>query len=140
MSSQNETAILTKKCVIFKGWWTVKDVQTYYTSLFVYGDNNVSKGCGGQAIIRHQPNTIGIPTKKYPSNAKGSFYTDIEYEDNCKRIDTAIATIMKLMTSGSYTQIILPEDGLGTGLAMLPTVAPKTYAYLLQQLQQIKDL
>lgn len=34
---------------------------------------------GGQAIIRGLPNTIGIPTKKYPSNLKSSFYTDDEY-------------------------------------------------------------
>lgn len=31
---------------------------------FVFGDNLIGEGKGGQAIIREEPNTIGVPTKR----------------------------------------------------------------------------
>lgn len=55
------------KSKIFEGYWTVNDARSNKNSLFVYGDNDIKKGKKGQAIIRDEPNAIGIPTKKYPS-------------------------------------------------------------------------
>lgn len=128
---------MSSKIIIFKGWWSREDVTNYPHALFVYGDNNVRKGVGGQAIIRNLPNTIGIPTKKYPSNNPNSFYSDREYLDNKRRIDSAIKSIISL--SANYKYVVLPEDGFGTGLAELPTRAPRTYEYLLKSIEYLKE-
>jgi hypothetical protein len=113
----------------------VTDVRKYSDSLFIYGDNNIGKGKGGQAIIRDEPNTLGIPTKKYPSNHPNSFYVDADYNDNIKRIDDAINRIIN--ASKKYKYVILPADGFGTGLAKLPIKAPKTYQYLTHSVENM---
>lgn len=126
------------KIVIFDGYWSILDVKRYPHALFVFGDNNVGLGAGGQAIIRGLPNAIGIPTKKYPSDHPNSFYTDAEYADNTKRITAAINKIITL--SSSYKYVVLPQDGFGTGLAQLPTKAPKTYAFLVAAVEKMKTI
>ena len=126
------------KIRIFKGYWTEADVAKHPEALFVFGDNNIGQGKGGQAVIRDFPNTIGIPTKKFPSNHYKSFYTDADYDDNTARISKAINRIISL--SASYKFVILPKDGFGTGLAKLPKVAPKTFAYLVSGVNRLKDL
>ena len=48
--------------------------------LYLFGDNLLRKGLGGQAKeMRGEPNTLGIVSKKYPSNNKDSFYTDDDF-------------------------------------------------------------
>jgi hypothetical protein len=126
----------TTKIIIFKGYWTINDVKRYPHALFVYGDNNAKIGKGGQAIIRDLSNTIGIPTKKYPSNRYESFYTDSEYQDNINHISNAINNIITL--SKHYKYVVLPEDGFGTGFADLPNKAPKTYAFLVNAVNKLK--
>lgn len=79
---------------IFKGYWTINDVKKMSDYLFVFGDNDIKLGKGGQAIIRDEPNTIGIPTKKYPNNKSNSFYYDTQYEQNIIKIDRAINNII----------------------------------------------
>ena len=116
------------KLIYFKGFWTVTDVQNRPEYLFIYGDNNAKIGKKGQAIIRSEPNTMGIPTKRYPTNALRSFYSDVDYKDNCKRIKEAINKIIE--ESATYEAIVFPENGFGTGLADLQNKAPETYAYL----------
>ena len=73
--------------IIFDGFWTVSDVKMAPDYLFIFGDNDIQKGKGGQAIIRDEPNTFGIPTKKQPNNNLNSFYYDVEYDQNIKKID-----------------------------------------------------
>lgn len=126
------------KIKIFEGFWDILDVKRYPHALFIYGDNNVKKGAGGQAIIRFEPNTYGIPTKKYPSSHVNSYYTDTEYNDNIKRIQCAIDHIVKI--SANYKYVVLPENGFGTGLAKLSTKAPKTWQYLLSAVEKMKQL
>lgn len=124
------------KIIIFKGWWTRDDVVNSPDSLFVFGDNDVGKGHGGQAIIRGLPNTIGIPTKKYPSYQHSAYYTDAEYVININKIDAAIDKIRSL--SKKYKHVVLPENGFGTGLADLENKAPKTFKYLTRAIRKLK--
>ena len=102
--------------------------------VFLFGDNLKKYGKGGQAIIRDEPNTIGIPTKKAPSMDKTAFFTDAEYTSNKKFIDEAFAKIPR----GKI--IVVPKDNLGTGRAQLPTKAPKTFIYLQEKLKELKKL
>jgi len=119
-------------------FWEIYDVRRYPQYIFVFGDNDVKKGCGDQAVIRHEPNAMGIPTKKFPSNNAKSFYTDNEYDRNCKNIHNSVNDIIVEAMNGTYTGVVFPTDGLGTGLAQLPVKAPKTNKFLLQELIRLK--
>lgn len=121
--SQHQT-----KLRLFQGFWTVQDVIAHPDYLFVFGDNDVQCGKGGQAIIRGQSNAIGIPTKKYPNNYISSFYTDDELELNKSKIIAACNEIIRI--APHYTYIIMPQNGFGTGLADLQNKAPQTLQFL----------
>ena len=100
--------------------------------VYLFGDNLRGWGKKGQAVIRDEPNAVGIPTKKAPSMASNAFFTDAEYEANVKAIDEAFANIPAGRT------VVLPEAGLGTGLARLEQTAPRTFAYLNEKIAALE--
>jgi hypothetical protein len=116
------------KIYLFETYWSVNDCLENKECLFVFGDNDIKRGCKGQAIIRNCSNAIGIPTKKFPNNKAESFYTDTKYRENCKKIMTAVADI--IASSVNYDKVYFPKNGLGTGLSQLPIKAPKTNIFL----------
>ena len=118
------------KIKIFKGFWSVDDTRKNPKSLFVFGDNDIKKGKGGQAIIRYEKNSIGIPTKKFNSSNDNAYYTDNEFELNKEKIDKSIKEIKGRVYNEGYEYLILPEEGVGTGRAKLNEKAPKTFEYL----------
>ncbi len=122
-----------KKIEIFEGFWKIDDVKSNSDKIFVFGDNDLRLGTGGQAIIRNCSNTCGIRTKKIPSNSDDSFYSDTEYEFNTQKILQDILHIKHLQMSGN--QIVFSSGGYGTGLASLKLKAPKTYQFLLDCLR-----
>lgn len=109
-------------------FWTREYVDSMPDYLFVYGDNDIKKGKGGQAIIRGASNSIGVPTKKKPSMGIDSFYTDTEYDQNVEKINIAYAKIIE--KGKKYKGIIISSFGYGTGLAKLNEYAPKTLKYI----------
>ena len=58
---------------------------------------------------------------------------DIEYDDNKKAIDEAFDLIPQDKI------VVLPEDGIGTGLAQLEQRAPRTWAYLQKKINILKN-
>lgn len=102
--------------------------------IFLFGDNLLRSGLGGQAAeMRGEPNAIGIPTKRAPNMRPESFFSDDDYINNIKSIDDAIGSIPPDKI------IVMPQDGLGTGRAKLQQKAPKTYAYLQNKLNELKQ-
>jgi hypothetical protein len=99
---------------------------------YLFGDNLEGKGKGGQAIVRDEPNAIGIPTKKAPRRDESAYFTDDELRDNKAAIDKAFDKLP------DDAVIVIPEDGLGTGLADLPRRAPKTFAYLESKIDRLR--
>ena len=96
---------------------------------YVYGDNDLREGYGGQAAaMRGLPNTIGIRTKKAPGVKPEDYYTDDEFEANKAKIQEDLDTLSSALLAGKL--IIMPWDGVGTGRAFLRTKAPKTFAFL----------
>jgi hypothetical protein len=126
------------KVHVFNGFWKVHDVRKHSNYIFIYGDNDQKYGLGGQAIIRKEPNTHGIPTKKCPNCEPSSYYSDDDIEENKIKINNAINALLKRLESGYYQGIILPENGLGTGLAKLQKKAPKTFEFLNQRMDEVK--
>ena len=112
-------------------WFSVELCRNNPNKLYIYGDNTIGVGKGGQAAIRDEPNAHGIPTKVYPSMSSDSFFSDDDYESNIEIIRKTIDAIPQ-----NYEAIVFPEDGLGTGLAELPLRAPRTYEWLVNEINQ----
>ena len=120
--------------VYTKQWITREYMDAHPTWLFLFGDNLLGHGWGGQAReMRGAPNALGIPTKKRPDRRGGSYFTDDEYEKNCAAIDRAFERIYQ----EGWMVVVLPEHGIGTGLADLPYQAPRTYEHLLEKIREL---
>ena len=95
-------------------------LQAEPEKLFVFWDNMIRRGYGGQAKeMRGEPNAIGIPTKKLPSMKEGSFLTDADHAD---WVGEVFGTILDLNDFEGV--IVWPEDGIGTGRANLQNTSP----------------
>lgn len=117
-------------------WITRDDVKANREKVFLFGDNLEQVGMGGQAgAMRGEPNAIGIPTKKTPSGDEAAFFTDAEIEENCNAIEDALQEL----TWNALDTVVIPLDGLGTGLAELDKRAPLTFAYLEQRLKDLEN-
>jgi hypothetical protein len=122
-----------KRKIIFKDFISKYDLIKNKDKIFLFGDNDMRYGLGGQAReMRGEPNALGIRTKKAPSLKEGSFYSDDEYNENIKKINEDFLKIP------DNKDIVIPEKGLGTGLAMLDIKAPKTFEYLQNKIMELK--
>ena len=65
---------------------------------------------------------------------QSSFFTDDQYQINVKYIDDAFNLIPNNVT------VVIPIDGIGTGLAQLDVRATKTYQYILYKIQQLRGV
>ncbi len=112
-------------------WYTVDLVRSNPDHCFIFGDNLIGIGKGGQAIIRDEFNAHGVPTKRTPSMDEDAFFYDEDYEENCMHILASLDSIPQ-----DFEYLVFPEDGLGTGLAMLPQTGPKTYRFLVDEINK----
>lgn len=117
---------------VFNGNWSIKDVNAQKNKIFIFGDNDLRLGKGGQAIIRDLKNTIGIRTKKEPNNNYNSFYSDVNYDLNISNIKEDIINIINKSKEGYI--LVFSNGGYGTGLARLKIKAPLTFKFLNDQL------
>lgn len=117
------------------GYITRAHLRSHPGKTFLFGDNLMRVGYGGQAReMRGEPNAIGIPTKKRPTNDPEAFFSDLEYERNTAAIDRAFDRLSAL-PPGSI--VVIPAAGLGTGRADLPRMAPRTFLYLCGRLAEL---
>jgi hypothetical protein len=92
-------------------------------TLFVFGDNMVHQGRGGQAAeMRGEPNAVGIPTKWRPSMHEGAFFCDRDYSVVHHVIWPLFERLAKHLKDGG--DVVWPADGIGTGKAELRERAP----------------
>jgi len=103
--------------------------------IFLFGDNLVRRGTGGQAAIRYAvtKNVIGIPTKKNPTMKENAFFNDSDedFKLATEAIDKAFASIPR------DRQVYFPADGLGTGLANLKERSPRIFSYILEKISAL---
>lgn len=133
---------ISKKTVeIFKGFWKREEVAKQTNKVFLFGDNTNDRvntkyiPSSTQAVIRGLVNAIGIDTKKDRGIGSSSYLKDSDFNEFKKHLD---AQIQLAKNSGKI--IVIPEDGIGTGKAMLKEKAPKLFKYLQQELNKLKDL
>lgn len=138
--SNHDGVYYTKNPTVIKQKFiTREDVKANPDNIYVFGDNDLREGLGGQAKeMRGEPNSIGIRTKKAPHQGEDAYYTDDEYSDNVKKINEDINLIRQKCVLRGKT-LVLPEDGIGTGLANLNQTAPKTAKFLNAVLQYLEQ-
>jgi hypothetical protein len=123
--------------VVTMKWISRSFVRKHRDRIFLFGDNLTRRGFGGQAAaMRGEPNTIGIPTKKFPSNSEEAFFIDEELEQNKAAIDHSFDRLSRMSSPAEQT-VVVPADGLGTGRAQLVSRAPLTFAYLQMRLRDL---
>lgn len=114
---------------------TRKYVQEHPDVLFAFGDNMARIGMGGQAgHMRGEPNSIGIPTKWSPN----LFFNNKDWSDPTviDEIYKGFYTIEEALKDGK--SVVIPSDGLGTGLAGLPERAPLIFRYIDQRIASLE--
>ncbi len=113
---------------------TRQDIKNNPDKIFLFGDNLKRFGYKGQAReMRGEPNSIGIITKKYPSNSAESFIYDKDFKYIKDIIDKDFASIPDNVT------VVIPLNGLGTGLAKLDTTSPLLFQYIKDKIEELKD-
>ena len=111
---------------IQKEFFSKEQCKANPRNLYVFGDNLIDKGTGGQAQIRYCKNSIGIPTKRLPTMNNDAFFND--QKDETEKVLFKLETLKKIGLY--YDNIIFPKDGLGTGLAKMPEKSPKLFKLL----------
>ena len=108
------------------------------TTLYLFGDNDIRKGLGGQAKeMRGESNAIGISTKKLPASNEEAYKSDDDLQENKRIITDDINKAIAEWNTGKYNKLIIPQ--MGVGLAELPTRAPLTFKFLQQELKRLED-
>ena len=126
--------------ILYGGHYSVDLCRQYPKFIWVFGDNLKGFGMGGQAIIRNEPNAVGIPTKRTPDNGPTAFFDDGNTAD-------WLALIMKTRYVEELIRkqrVVIPVTSeqrisLGCGLANLPYHGPLMYAFLERWMQQMME-
>jgi len=119
-------------------WYSLEQCKNNPDKLYVFGDNTIRKGNGGQASIRNAINSIGIATKRLPSSNKHSYF-----EDNYEEYEIIAEDIEKVIVEykvGEYKTLVLPQDGLGTGLSEMPQRAPDLFNWMNGVLSEVLNI
>lgn len=124
--------------------WVIRQKQIFRSDLqanpevaYVFGDNMMRSGLGGQAKeMRGEPNAFGIPTKKMPNMLTSAFFTDDDYEGASRAIWHAFHRIKE----AGFWVVVVPADGLGTGLAQLDKRAPRIFKFLNETIDKLEDM
>ena len=154
---------------VFEGNWkagTPSLPEYKDTHVFIFGDNILEEGKGGQATIRGKDNIIGIPTKFAPVDGKAEYYFSDEIletgtgkthtftykgtkhnytsEQVLERLKGAFKQIEQARLDGKI--IMMSKDGVGTGRSgpkigkndriSLEEYAPKFWNHLRNRLRQ----
>ena len=128
--SRNKIEIY-KKYITQKDWFSVKQCNDNPDNLYVFGDNTLRIGKGGQAQIRDCENSFGICTKRTPSTDDDAYF-----RDTLSDWEFIVEDLKKLKeVEKKYKSIIFPADGLGTGLSEMPNRCPKLYTQFSKHLE-----
>jgi hypothetical protein len=125
--------------VIFQKFIYRSDLRANPDVLYLFGDNLKRQGLGGQAKeMRGEPNAVGIATKKLPSQYDNSFFSDEDFDLFEENYLADIEPALKALDRGLV--LIIPSDGLGTGLSELPTRAPIINNYIINQIKEMRKV
>ena len=73
-------------------------------------------------------------------SAPGVGYRDFDLEENATKFEADLHSVFTAVASGQFTGVVLPGDGLGTGVAALQRDAPRTWARLCEAVRILKEM
>jgi hypothetical protein len=118
---------------------TSEDCQANPDAIYLFGDNDERVGYGGQAaVMRDEENAIGIRTKWKPTMHPSAFFDDEDYDGITSMIHQDLEPARAHLAAGKV--VVIPLDGLGTGLSKLPELAPRVFEYLTEQLTELEAI
>lgn len=124
--------------VIFQKMIYRVDLQANKNMLYIFGDNLDRRGMGGQAFeMRGEPNSFGIATKRSISHSYPDDYFFDSQPDTMEIIRNEFDRLQHHWIHSKYEGMVIPFDGLGTGLSRLPETAPSALAYINDRLQTL---
>ncbi len=119
--------------VIFQKFINREDCQANPSLFYVFGDNTERYGLGGQAgAMRGEPNSFGVATKWTPTNDDAAFFSDEDFKTIIEILKNDLELIEVQLSKGSI--VVIPLDGLGSGLSKLPEYAPNVDEWLQQRI------
>lgn len=115
------------------------DLQANTNILYLFGDNDQRDGYGGQAgEMRDEENAVGVRTKWFPSNEDDAFFSDADFDSVSGMLVADLERVREHLEDDGI--VVIPLDGLGTGLSQLPERAPRIAAYLESLLEELKGI
>jgi hypothetical protein len=107
--------------IVFQKFIHRRNLREFPNCRYVFGDNVRRAGFGGQATeMRGEPNAIGVVTKWAPSMSRTAFFDDTL---ECKEL--VLKDLMRVQEAlDEGRTVVVPSDGIGTGLSRLPDLAP----------------
>ena len=125
--------------LLFQNLIERRDLTQHPDRLYLFGDNEARTGRGGQAgACRGFANAVGVATKRVPERTASAYWTDADYDRVIAIIDRDLAPVFDHVRQGGT--VVCPASGLGTGLAELPSRAPRVFAYLRERIILLKQL
>lgn len=115
--------------------YTLELVRANPNKLFIFGDNFMRYGKDGQAIIRDEPNSYGICTKKAPLKRKEAYFTDCEIFTNMDIIRLDIDTLLEVWKNESRKILVFPKGGIG--LSDMKNKCPHTFNFMNKHLYMV---
>jgi Domain of unknown function (DUF4326) len=116
---------------IFQDQIRPEDLRDNPGRIFLFGDNELRQGRGGQAAV-------GVATKRSPKTTPDAYWSDSHYARQVAILERDLAPAFACIRRGGT--VICPSRGPGTGLAELPARAPRTFATLRQLITDLKLL
>lgn len=115
------------------------DLKNNPKVMYLFGDNMTRKGLGGQAKeMRYEPNAVGVATKNTCGEGTDDYFSDDQIDIVKGIFETDLSPAVRHLKDGGT--LIVPADGLGTGLSELPTRAPKCNALLVSMLKNLESI
>jgi len=119
-------------------WYTTQLVSSESDKYFVFGDNSDRRGTGGQAkVCRGQPNVIGVITKRHPNYNYAAYYWETDFDEWLATAQPDLDRVEDELKKGKT--VVVPADGIGTGLALLPRNAPSIHKYITEFFERMKE-
>lgn len=119
--------------VLYQKMISRSDLKANPTVLYLFGDNDVRRGFGGQAKeIRGEENAVGVRTKARPCMGDDCYWSDQTLVENMAKIDQDLAPVREHLRRNGI--VVVPVDGIGTGYSQMEQRCPMTFAYLQEAL------